>query len=326
MFYYYQSGAINESFSDLFGEYYDQINGQGSDDPSDQWLIGEDISGLGAIRSMSDPPAFDNPDKMSSPHYYKDEGDNGGVHYNSGVNNKAVFLMMNGGTFNGKTVTAIGWDKVSVIYYEVNTNLLTSGADYSDLYYALQQACTNLLGQDGITSGDCGQVKNAADAVEMNGQPAPGFNTDAPLCDAGNSPNTVFYDGLENGTSNWTFNNRAYTRWQLDSPDGAYARSGLHSLFASGQPGGVTDATASLTPIMIPPMVTYILNRHTVLAALGRDIILMVVCSSTAQMVVPPGWMQAPSLITMVTAVQSPAILVIPLWVAQGLWARAMGI
>src|SRR6185503_20351387 len=125
LFYYYQSGAINESFSDVFGEYYDQTNGLGSDADGLSWLVGEDISDLGAIRSMSDPPAFENPDKMSSPYYYEEEADNGGVHYNSGINNKAVFLMVEGGTFNGKTITALNWDKVSSIYYEVNTNLLT---------------------------------------------------------------------------------------------------------------------------------------------------------------------------------------------------------
>jgi len=253
LFYYYQSGAINESFSDVFGEYYDQVgNATAGDTAGVKWLVGEDISDLGAIRSMIDPPAFDNPDKMSSPLYYKDDADNGGVHYNSGLNNKAVFLMVDGGTFNGKTVTALGWDKVAALYYEVNTNLLTSGADYSDLYFALQQACTNLLGQHGITSDDCTQVKNAADAVEMNGQPEPNFNTDAPLCDSGGSVNTVFYDNLESGISNWTFNNGAYTRWQYDSPYGTYARSGLHSLYADGQPGVATDATARLAPIVIP--------------------------------------------------------------------------
>jgi bacillolysin len=255
LFYYYQSGAINESFSDVFGEYYDQTNGYGNDAPDVKWLIGEEVSeeeDFVAIRSMSDPPAFDNPDKISSPLYYKEDGDNGGVHYNSGINNKAVYLMVDGGTFNGKTVVTLGWDKVNAIYYEVNTNLLTSGSDYSDLYYALQQACTNLLGQHGLTSGDCIQVKNAADAVEMNGQPEPNFNTHAPLCNDGSPVNTFFYDNLENGTSNWTFNNGTYLRWQLDSPDGAYARSGFHSLFANGQPGEATDATARLVPILIP--------------------------------------------------------------------------
>ena len=91
---------------------------------------------------------------MTSPYYYTGWDDNYGVHWNSGVNNKAVFLMVDGGTFNNKTVTALGWDKVGAIYYEANTSLLTSAADYSDLYYALQQACVTLVGQKGITTDD----------------------------------------------------------------------------------------------------------------------------------------------------------------------------
>ncbi|HET9906171.1 MAG TPA: choice-of-anchor Q domain-containing protein, partial [Anaerolineales bacterium] len=137
LFYFYQSGAINESFSDLWGEYYDQSNGLGNDTAGVKWLQGEDVSGLGAHRSMIHPPAYGDPDKMSSTNYYEGEDDSGGVHTNSGVNNKAVYLMVDGGTFNGKTVTALGWTKTAAIYYEVNTNLLSSGADYSDLYFAL---------------------------------------------------------------------------------------------------------------------------------------------------------------------------------------------
>ncbi|MEO7841777.1 MAG: M4 family metallopeptidase, partial [Anaerolineales bacterium] len=77
LFYYYQSGAINESFSDVWGEYYDQTNGQGSDADNVKWQMGEDVSGYGALRNMSDPTVFGNPDKMTSPYYYTDEGDNG---------------------------------------------------------------------------------------------------------------------------------------------------------------------------------------------------------------------------------------------------------
>jgi Zn-dependent metalloprotease len=252
LFYYYQSGAINESFSDLWGEYYDQSNGLGTDTAGAKWQMGEDVSGLGPIRSMSNPPAFGDPDKMSSVSYYEGEDDSGGVHTNSGLNNKAVYLMVDGGTFNGKTITALGWMKTAAIYYEVNTKLLSSGADYSDLYYALQQACSNLIGQKGITAANCLEVKDAIDAVEMNGQPATNFNTDAPLCAANSGPSMVFVDNLENGTGNWTFNNGPYPRWQLDSPFGPFAQSGLHSLFANDYPDVVTDATARLKPMAIP--------------------------------------------------------------------------
>jgi len=256
LFEYYQSGAINESISDVFGEYYDQVgNVTAGDTAGLKWLIGEDVLPGGTLRSMSNPPAFGDPDKMSSPLYVKSEDDSGGVHANDGINNKASFLMVDGGTFNGKTIIALGWEKVGAIYYEANTNLLTSGSDYSDLYYALQQACTNLIGQRSITADDCIQVKNAADAVEMNGQPVANFNTDAPMCD-NNLPvlSTIFFDDLESGTGNWTLDDiPGVMRWQYDSPYTPFAHSGLHSLYANDYPAAVTDMYArTKSPIHLP--------------------------------------------------------------------------
>jgi Zn-dependent metalloprotease len=228
LFYYYQSGAINESFSDLWGEYYDQTNGLGSDAVSFKWLISEDISnnGSGAIRSMSNPPAYGDPDMMTSNLYYNSDSDNGGVHSNSGINNKAVYLMVDGGSFNGKTVTALGWDKTAAIYYEVNTNLLTSGSNYSDLYYALQAACKDLTGQLGITSGDCDQVKNVLDAVEMNSPAYGGFYPDAPVCASGQSPTNLFQDNFESGTGNWDILGSG--QWSLED---WYATSATHMMW-----------------------------------------------------------------------------------------------
>jgi hypothetical protein len=254
LFYYYQSGAISESFSDIWGEYYDQTNGQGNDALGVKWLIGEDASGLGAVRSMSRPEDFGDPSSITSYEYYTSGEDNGGVHTNSGVNNKAVYLMVDGGTFNGKTVSPSGWTRISAIYYEAQSKLLTSGADYADLYYALQQACKNLIGQKGIVAATCVEVKDAVDAVEMSGQPLGGnFNVDAPLCESGYVPRMVFTDDLEAGTANWTFSNGAYKRWQVDSPYfGQYAQTGLHSLYADDIPAKTTDASARLKPLFIP--------------------------------------------------------------------------
>jgi Zn-dependent metalloprotease len=169
LIYSYQSGAINESLSDLWGEFIDQTNGSGNDDASVTWLLAED-SALGPIRSMKNPPAYGDPDRMGSPNYYTGSGDNGGVHINSGVNNKAAYLIVAGGTFNGKGITGIGLDKTAAVYYEVQTHLLTSGSNFNDLYYALDQGCRNLIGGvEGITQTDCNQVVLAADAVEMGG-------------------------------------------------------------------------------------------------------------------------------------------------------------
>jgi hypothetical protein len=253
LFSYYQSGAISESLSDLWGEYYDQINGRGNDAANVKWQIGEDAPALGTKRSMSNPLAFGDPDKMSSVNYYEGEADSGGIHHNNGINNKAVYLMVAGGSFNGKTVSALGWDKTLAIYYEANTKLLSSGADYSDLYYTLQQACSNLIGQKGITVANCAEVKDAIDAVEMNGQPASNFNTNAPLCTtSGTAPQIIFADDLETGVANWTLSNGTYPRWQWDSPYGPYAQSGLHSLYADDYTDVITDTSARLKPIIVP--------------------------------------------------------------------------
>jgi bacillolysin len=225
----------------------------GNDSASVRWLIGENVTGLGAFRSMSNPPAFNDPDKMTSPHYFKGYQDNGGMHYNSGVNNKAIFLMVDGGSFNGRNVQPIGWDKTAAIYYEVQTNLLTSGADYADLYHAVYQACLTLIdGPNNIKAEDCQQVRAATDAVEMNLQPAAKFNTDAPLCGNDQPVHTVFFDDLEQGASNWTFINGASARWQYDSPYGTYAHSGSHFLYADDYPPTVTSASAMLTPVHLP--------------------------------------------------------------------------
>ncbi|MGB9594000.1 MAG: M4 family metallopeptidase, partial [Anaerolineae bacterium] len=193
LFYYMQSGAINEAFSDIWGELVDLTNGKGNDSPGVRWLMGEDLpDGWG--RSMSNPPLKNQPDKMTSSYYYCGEQDNGGVHYNSGVANKAAYLMVDGGSFNGKTVTGIGIQKTAKIFYEVNANLFTSGSDYQDLYDCLLQACTNLVGTAGITAADCQQVRNAVDAVEMNRQPTSCPAPEAPLCNAGQSPATIWFD------------------------------------------------------------------------------------------------------------------------------------
>ncbi len=109
LFYYYQSGAINESFSDVWGEFIDLSNSSGDDSASARWLIGEDRPVRGASRDMANPPTHfpngfgDDPDRMQSDLYDADadEDDNGGVHSNSGVNNKAAYLLTDGDTFNG---------------------------------------------------------------------------------------------------------------------------------------------------------------------------------------------------------------------------------
>ena len=206
LFYYKQSGAINESMSDVFGEYIDLVNGAGTDTPGVRWLMGEDIPGIGAIRNMDNPPAFNDPDRMLSPLYTSDPGeaDGGGVHSNSGVNNKAAFLMVDGGSFNGQTITGLGITKAARIYYTVNNSMLVSGSDYADLANALRQSCTNLVGTDGITAADCTEVNEIVLATEMDQNPTNSPTSTATLCPSGNPVSTVLSDNLETPAGQFT--------------------------------------------------------------------------------------------------------------------------
>lgn len=239
LFYYYQSGAINESFSDVWGEFVDQTNGRGTDTAPVKWKLGEDAS-IGIIRDMADPEnvSFNDPDRMTSANYKTGPSDGGGVHSNSGVNNKAAFLMVDGGTHpvTAIAVTPMGITKVAKIYYEVQTRLLTSGSDYLDLHNALYQGCLNLVGTASITNSDCANVRQATLAVEMDQEPTVGFNPEASLCPAGQAPSNLFYDNFEGNLSQWTFGGAVGSNssiWTRDAAwAGPYATSGSHSLYA----------------------------------------------------------------------------------------------
>lgn len=163
LIYLNQSGALNESFSDVWGEFVDQSNGAGTDTPAVKWLMGEDVPGFGAIRNMKDPTTFGDPDRTCSPNFYEGSADNGGVHINSGVSNKLCYLLTDGDTFNGQTVTAMGIPLVADLYYEVQTNLLTSSSDYLDFYNALTQAAINL----GLNATQQANIEAACLAVEI---------------------------------------------------------------------------------------------------------------------------------------------------------------
>ena len=241
LFYYYQSGAINESLSDMWGEFVDQTNTGGNDNVSVKWKLGEDLPVLGIIRNLANPTEFFDPDKMSSSNYYTGSADSGGVHTNSGINNKAAYLMVEGtveeagGVFNGQTISPLGITKVAKLYYEVQTKFLTSGSDYLDLYNALNQACTDLVtaGSSGFITSDCIQVQAALTAVEMNQQPFSGYNPEANTCPAGTSFGvSVFSDDFESGTGNWTLTHDSSFTNSNWIPVTGYATSGSTLLYA----------------------------------------------------------------------------------------------
>jgi bacillolysin len=239
LFYFFQSGAINESLADTMGEIVDHRFGPLPGKPADtanSWTIGEDLP-IGAVRSLSNPPAFDQPDKMTSTRYDADTGlsDDGGVHTNSGVGNKTAYLIMHGGTFNGVTVTGIdagdpSLTKSAKLYLDV-IEKLTSGSDYADLGRQLNQSCADMVtaGTAGMDSNDCANVAKAVQATELAKQPTvanASTPTDAPLgCPSGQSKDVLFdsESGSDPAGKFSTFNGQ-WTRapGQLDLSDGAY--------------------------------------------------------------------------------------------------------
>jgi Zn-dependent metalloprotease len=132
-----QSGALNESLSDVFGSMVKQYAHDPKQTAADaDWLIGaglftDKVSGV-ALRSMKAPgTAYDDPVLGKDPqpadmaHYDDTTTDNGGVHINSGIPNRAFYLA----------ATALGghaWEKAGKIWYAAMTDsALPADSDFA---------------------------------------------------------------------------------------------------------------------------------------------------------------------------------------------------
>jgi Mg-chelatase subunit ChlD len=173
-----ESGALNESYADVFAVLMDngddQKNWQKPDWKISDWMIGEDLP-IGAIRSLEDPTST----KKPQPDYMEQfaslgwldwpncRNDYGYVHTNSGIMNKAAYLLMQIGQvkFHDVTVTGIGPKKVAQIYYLTLTSYLIPTATFRDARDGSIAACISLIGKHNITVSDCVQVINAFAAV-----------------------------------------------------------------------------------------------------------------------------------------------------------------
>ncbi|MBH5316296.1 M4 family metallopeptidase [Paenibacillus sp. GSMTC-2017] len=133
-----ESGALNESVSDIFGNTIQGTN----------WLLGDDIYTPNipgdALRSLENPTLYNQPDHYSN--RYTGTADNGGVHINSGINNKAFYLLAQGGTHYGVTVTGIGRADAAKILYRTLTLYLTPSSNFTAIRAASIQAATDLFG------------------------------------------------------------------------------------------------------------------------------------------------------------------------------------
>ncbi|MEU8434950.1 M4 family metallopeptidase [Streptomyces sp. NPDC029216] len=150
--YHNQSGALNESMSDVFGSLVRQWSLKQKAEDAD-WKIGADVwtPGIGgdALRSLKEPgQAYNNPqfgkdpqpDRMSRFIHLPDtpRGDSGGVHFNSGIPNKAFYL----------TAVAIGgfaWEGAGHIWYD-SLRASTADASFQDFADTTYQKAGDLFG------------------------------------------------------------------------------------------------------------------------------------------------------------------------------------
>ncbi|MFN2313273.1 MAG: M4 family metallopeptidase [Bacteroidales bacterium] len=150
--YYGQSGAINESYADIFGSMVDR----------DDWRIGEDItrtsySPSGALRDMADP--YNGGTSLSQPYWqpkstsemYIGTQDNGGVHINSSIGSHAYYLY----------ATAVTKEKAEQVFYKALTDYLTMTSKFIDFRIAVVQAASDLYGASSTEVTKAGEAFTA---------------------------------------------------------------------------------------------------------------------------------------------------------------------
>jgi len=251
-----------------------------STDNSVRWILGEDDQG--GLRDMWNPQCFGNPGKVSDKTEYACSADDaGGVHTNSGVDNHAYALMVDGGQYNGQSVSGIGLNKALHVYFRAKTTYQGPATDFADHADALEQSCSDLIGVnlkslttgapsgDKITNGDCAQISKALLAVEMRKSPVQqcGFKpllakNPPALCDAPKKVQRIFSTGFEGNapaatTGNWTTTHSGTTRdftpreWTIvgNLPGGRTGRAyfGADPDIGTCGPGGDETAVLHLT-------------------------------------------------------------------------------
>ena len=163
-----ESGALNESFSDIFGvsvEFY-----VGKDTKENIWMLGNEMYQHGSMRSMSNPKSQGQPDTYGGKNWANPTVltyDNGGVHINSGITNYWFYLLSEGGQgvndFNvSYNVKAIGLAKAEKIAYLTLTEYLSPSSNFSDMRQASLMATEDLYG---LGSEEYKQVTNAWNAI-----------------------------------------------------------------------------------------------------------------------------------------------------------------
>lgn len=219
--YQFESGALNESFADIFGTCIETYAGVSPD-----WTIGEGvvIPSPNYLRSMSNPNSGieGKADTYQGQFWVNQNGcspttgpggnDLCGVHTNSGVQNFWFYLLCQGGTGtndigNNYSVTSIGMSQAQQIAYRNLIYYLSPNATYQDAYSGSLQAAEDLYGNP---STQYNSVRQAWYAVGIGTNPGSYCSGQTWLT----APSGTVTDG--SGTAN--YNDNSFCKWVIAPP------------------------------------------------------------------------------------------------------------
>lgn len=224
-----ESGALNESFSDIFGnmvEYYAK--------PKDaSWDMGEAI---GAIRNMQDPGKYKDPDTYKGTNWATGTADQGGVHTNSGVQNKWFFILAMGekGTNdinNAYDVQGITRESAAKIAFRNLTTYLNQSSNYSAARAGAMKAAKDIFGQcspEYISTGEAWYAVGVGGKVtECQVAPVCNFASDKQTsCDGV----IQFTDKSTNGPTSWAWDFGDGQSSTLQNPSHTYTANGTYTV------------------------------------------------------------------------------------------------
>lgn len=186
--YRFESGALNESFSDIMGtavEHHWQPEGNGF--LKADWYINEDANpsfSTTGCRDLADPnsnwqsPLGPDPCHLWQQHFVPFDVDNGGVHLNSTIYAHAYYLLAQGGTnsVSGLTVSGIGLDKATKIFYRAWTYYMIPISDFLYAANALTQSADDLYGS---SSNELAQTIRSMEAIGWIYGSSPSVNVES---------------------------------------------------------------------------------------------------------------------------------------------------
>jgi Zn-dependent metalloprotease len=259
-----ESGALNESFSDIFGNMVEYTA-----KPNDaSWEMGENI---GAIRNMKTPNSFSNPDTYQGD-YWKStanpnkDNDWGGVHYNSGVQNKWFYILSIGekGSNDDGTaydVTGITREKAAKIAFRNLVAYLTSNSNYAAARTNSLKAAKDIYGEcsaEYVATGDAwAAVGVGAKITGCNVAPVADFSVNkTSSCDGV----VQFTDKSTSGPTSWAWDFGDGTKSTDKNPSHTYTASGKYTVtLTASNTNGKDDETKTsyvTVDLMAPPTVT----------------------------------------------------------------------